>query len=244
MDELDEPLVSEDDLRQSYLAFKRAAKEATSCYQKMTSSNYSKEQLKQNYSKIQNTIKQYEKNLELLLKKMENSNDSQSLNTINTNLEKTREETDNIIETMKESLEQVKTDMNVEMEDQEGKNYDEYNNNDGEKQELKQEEANLFEAKEYLDKRGEEIQGIHKIAAVVKDTTEKMKTDLANQGEMLDNIEEKINVVSDNVQEAGKEINKANEYSKGNNKRLSCIVGIVVIAVGVVLAIVLSVVLK
>ena len=109
---------------------------------------------------------------------------------------------------------------------------------------LKQEEANLFEAKEYLDKRGEEIQGIHKIAAVVKDTTEKMKTDLANQGEMLDNIEEKINVVSDNVQEAGKEINKANEYSKGNNKRLSCIVGIVVIAVGVVLAIVLSVVLK
>ena len=175
---------------------------------------------------------------------MENSNDSQSLNTINTNLEKTREETDNIIETMKESLEQVKTDMNVEMEDQEGKNYDEYNNNDGEKQELKQEEVNLFEAKEYLDKRGEEIQGIHKIAAVVKDTTEKMKTDLANQGEMLDNIEEKINVVSDNVQEAGKEINKANEYSKGNNKRLSCIVGIVVIAVGVVLAIVLSVVLK
>ena len=56
MDEMDEPLVSEDDLRQSYLAFKRAAKEATNCYQKMTSSNYSKEQLKQNYSKIQNTI--------------------------------------------------------------------------------------------------------------------------------------------------------------------------------------------
>ena len=99
----------------------------------------------------------------------------------------------------------------------------------------------VFNLKQVIDNKDSIIA---EYESTLQDTTEKMKTDLANQGEMLDNIEEKINVVSDNVQEAGKEINKANEYSKGNNKRLSCIVGIVVIAVGVVLAIVLSVVLK
>ena len=44
-------------------------------------------------------------------------------------------------------------------------------------------------------------------------------------------------------EKADKEIKKADELSKGNTKRLACIIAIVVIAIGVVLAIVLSLVL-
>ena len=49
--------------------------------------------------------------------------------------------------------------------------------------------------------------------------------------------------IEDNVNKAEKEINRADELSRGNTKRLACIIVIVVAGIGAVLAIVLSLVL-
>ena len=96
---------------------------------------------------------------------------------------------------------------------------------------------------EYLGQRRKELQEIHKTAALIKDTTDKMAQDVQQQGEMLNDIEEKVVKTEDNVEKAGKEINRANELSKGNTKRLCCIIWIIIIVIGVVLAVVLSLIL-
>ena len=70
-----------------------------------------------------------------------------------------------------------------------------------------------------------------------------MVNQLNEQGEMIDNIEAHVVKTEDNVEKGAKEIEKANEYSKGNTKRLCCIVWIIVIAIAVAVAITLSLVL-
>ena len=60
---------------------------------------------------------------------------------------------------------------------------------------------------------------------------------------MLDNVEQHVVKVEDNVEKADKDIKKADELSKGNTKRLGCIIAILFLDIGVVLAIILSLVL-
>ena len=98
--------------------------------------------------------------------------------------------------------------------------------------------------KEILEQRRKELQDIHKTSSIIKETTDQMAIDLQKQGEMLDNIEDQVFKAEANVDSAEKEIYKANEYSKGNTKRLCCIIAITLIATGVVVAIVLSLVLN
>ena len=96
---------------------------------------------------------------------------------------------------------------------------------------------------EMLNQRKKELQEIHKTSALIKDTTDIMAQKLNEQGEMLDNVEAHVIKAEDNVEKANKEINKANELSKSNNKRLCCIMILITVAIGVVLAVVLSLVL-
>ena len=97
--------------------------------------------------------------------------------------------------------------------------------------------------KEVLEIRRKELEDIHKTSALIKDTTDIMAVKVKEQADMLDNIENNVIKTEDNVDKANKEIIKANELSKSNNKRLCCIMLIVTVAIGVVLAIVLSLVL-
>ena len=128
---------------------------------------------------------------------------------------------------------------NLEMSDQ-----DNPRENEEEDQQQGQVVMDLMTNKEVIEQRGKALQEIHKTAAIIKDTTDKMAQDLVQQGEMLDDVEQHVVKAEDNVEKADKEIKKADELSKGNTKRLGCIIAIVVIAIGVVLAIVLSLVLK
>ena len=66
-----------------------------------------------------------------------------------------------------------------------------------------------------------------------------MREQVNQQGETLNRIEKNVDQTKENVDQANVEINKANELSKGNNKRISYIVGITVIAVGLVLVLVI-----
>ena len=166
--------------------------------------------------------------------KNEDNFDSQTIQTVEDGLRFMQNIQGNI-RAMKDKI--ASSNYNIEMLSQENAEENEEDQQQG------QEVLNLMANKDVLEQRGKALQEIHKTAALIKDTTDKMAQDLVKQGEMLDNVEAHVVKAEDNVEKAGKEIKKADELSKGNAKRVGCIIAIVVIAIGVVLAIVLSLVL-
>ncbi len=101
----------------------------------------------------------------------------------------------------------------------------------------------LVNNKEVLDKRREELENIHKTAALLKDTTDQMAVNVNKQGAMLDEIETNVITSKENAEKAKKEIVKADELSRGNKKKLLCLLLIILVAIGGISAIVLSLVL-
>ena len=102
----------------------------------------------------------------------------------------------------------------------------------------------LMNNKEVLEQRRKELEGIHKTAAMLKDTTDQMAKDVHQQGVMLDDIENQVANAHDNAVKAKKEISDANDMAKGNSKKLCCLISIILISIGVIVAIVLSLILN
>ena len=138
------------------------------------------------------------------------------------------------IEEIQKELEQKDVDKRVE--DIIGEENDE---KEGNLQQQPQVESDLINTNEFLEKRGEELNEINKVSVLIKETTGMMREQVNQQGETINRIEKNVDQTKENVDQANVEINKANELSKGNNKRISYIVGITVIAVGLVLALVI-----
>ena len=232
-------LIDEGKLRESHQNFKKIVINLKNIYKKISSDNYSIHQFKENKDKINNIVKAYENSRDSLLEKLENVGDdenSDEIGIIKYGLEKDRNEVDSMVEEIKEKLTQIKTDMNLEMED----NNQEYNN------ELSQDQTqiiteNLVNNQEILKKRGEELKHIHRTAGIIKDTTDFMLEKTKEQGEMLNVIADKVDKTDENVTEAAKQIDKADVYSKGNNKRMSCYIAIIVMSIGLILTIVISI---
>ena len=232
-------LIDEGILRQSHQNFRKIVINLKNIYKKISSDNYSIHQFKENKDKINNIVKAYENSRDSLLEKLENVGDDESsdeIGIIKYGLEKDRNEVDSMVEEIKEKLTQIKTDMNLEMED----NNQEYNN------ELSQDQTqiiteNLVNNQEILKKRGEELKHIHRTAGIIKDTTDFMLEKTKEQGEMLNVIADKVDKTDENVTEAAKQIDKADVYSKGNNKRMSCYIAIIVMSIGLILTIVISI---
>ncbi len=103
---------------------------------------------------------------------------------------------------------------------------------------------NLMQNKEIIEQRGKELKNIYKISSIINDTTKQMAQKLNEQGEILINVEQHIDKAAENVEDAHKEIVKADELSKGNNKKMIIIIIIVVVVVAVVLAIAIPVGIK
>ena len=232
-------LIDEGKLRESHQNFKKTVINLKNLYKKISSDNYSDHQFKENKDKINIIVKSYEKSRDSLLEQLENLGDdenSDEIGIIKYGLEKDRNEVDSMVEEIKEKLTQIKTDMNLEMED----NNQEYNN------ELSQDQTqiiteNLVNNQEILKKRGEELKHIHRTAGIIKDTTDFMLEKTKEQGEMLNVIADKVDKTDENVTEAAKQIDKADVYSKGNNKRMSCYIAIIVMSIGLILTIVISI---
>ena len=232
-------LIDEWKLRESHQNFKKTVINLKNLYKKISSDNYSDHQFKENKDKINIIVKSYEKSRDSLLEQLENlgdNEDSDEIGIIKYGLEKDRNEVDPMVDEIKEKLTQIKTDMNLEMED----NNQEYNN------ELSQDQTqiiteNLVNNQEILKKRGEELKHIHRTAGIIKDTTDFMLEKTKEQGEMLNVIADKVDKTDENVTEAAKQIDKADVYSKGNNKRMSCYIAIIVMSIGLILTIVISI---
>ena len=93
---------------------------------------------------------------------------------------------------------------------------------------------------EIIDKREEQLQEIHGVSSQIKDMTATMVNKVNEQGAILDTIEGNVVQSEDNAKKAKQEIKKADEMSKGNNKRMYCFIAIIAIAILAITAIILS----
>lgn len=91
-----------------------------------------------------------------------------------------------------------------------------------------------------LKQRGKELQDIHQISNQIKDMSNTMVQKLNEQGAILNDIESNVIETEDNAKKAKQVITKANEMSKGNRKRMICFIGIIVVAIGAIIAIVFA----
>lgn len=235
-----EGLITDENLKQSYLNLKKTSEQVKKDYNRLIKEDFGEQEWRREGKKINNNIRKYEKMLKDVTRNLEKARDSEAasednITTVDEGLDKIRDQYEPMVRAMKEKINQFSIDL--EMDEREGQGE---NEQDDGQQEQEQIEVNLMNNQEYLGQRKKELQEIHKTAALIKDTTDKMAQDVHQQGEMLNDIEEKVVKTEDNVEKAGKEINRANELSKGNTKRICCIIWIVIIAIGVVLAVVLS----
>lgn len=223
--------VEADGLKKAFNNYKEIVGNISNHYKKIKdndgeSNNISKK-------KIINDIEKYKKCLNKLLNEKKNSNNSRVKIIIDDYL-KNKEEVEKYIEEIQNELKQKEVDLGAE--DTIG---EENNEKEGNLQQHFQVESDLVNTHESLEKRGEELNEIYKVSALIKETTGMMKEQVNQQGETINRIEKNVDQTKENVDQANVEINKANELSKGNNKRISYIVGITVIAVGLVLALVI-----
>jgi hypothetical protein len=98
----------------------------------------------------------------------------------------------------------------------------------------------LMNNKEVLENRRKELENIHKTAAILKDTTDQMAQDLNKQGAQLEEIEANVITSKENAEKAHQEIVKADELSRGNRKKMICLICIVFLAIGGITAILVS----
>jgi t-SNARE complex subunit (syntaxin) len=98
----------------------------------------------------------------------------------------------------------------------------------------------IMNEKDILEKRRKELETIHQTSAMLKDTTDKMAQDVHQQGAILNQVEIKTEEAENNAKKGHQEIQKADEISRGNRKRLFCLLAIVFIAVGELVAIIVS----
>jgi t-SNARE complex subunit (syntaxin) len=238
---MNEGLLNDEKLKQSYLNLKKISDTIKKDHARLIKEDFGEQEWRKEGKRIDMNIKKFEKMLKEVKRNLENAKDNgsaneESISTVEEGLEKIKDTTETQVEQMKDKIGNF--DVNFEME-----NKDEENGNEEDEQQQGQITMNLMNNAEMLNQRKKELQEIHKTSALIKDTTAIMSQKLNEQGEMLDNVEAHVIKAEDNVEKAGKEINKANELSKSNNKRLCCIMILITAAIGVVLAVVLSLVL-
>ena len=126
--------------------------------------------------------------------------------------------------------------LRTNFEDEEPKN--EAKNEEQNKQEIVIQD--LQNNQEILDQRTNQLQEIHGVSSQIKDMTDTMVNKVNEQGAILDTIEGNVVQSEDNAKKAKQEIKKADEMSKGNNKRMYCFIAIIAIVILAITAIILS----
>jgi t-SNARE complex subunit (syntaxin) len=121
-------------------------------------------------------------------------------------------------------------------EDEEPKN--EAKNEEKQKQEIVIQD--LQNNQDILNQRRDQLQEIHGVSSQIKDMTDTMVNKVNEQGAILDTIEGNVIESEDNAKKAKQEIKKADEMSKGNNKRMYCFIAIIGIVILAITAIILS----
>lgn len=137
-------------------------------------------------------------------------------------IESAKENIEPMIRKMKEKISHFACDFKLAVENERREN---------EKKEQEQEMVlDLTNNKDILDKRRKDLQDIHVTASNIKQMTDQMALKINEQGEQLNEIENKVIEAEDNAIKAKKEISDADKMSKGNRKRAIFFVVIIAIA--------------
>ena len=189
-------------MQQSYIQLKKNMNQIKEDYDKIANGQINKDNWGNQGRKINLNIISFEKLLNQLTK---------DVNYIKQNaLEEKYDETINMIEQLLNESNEVKENQLAAIKEN-TKNYSsdfemsvqEDNGGIPQGQEVV---MDLVNNKEVLDKRREELESIHKTAALLKDTTDQMAVNVNKQGAMLDEIETNVITSKDNAEKAKQEI--------------------------------------
>ncbi len=205
-------------------------------YNKIIETSYDAKSWKKDRTKVNKDINNFEKLFKELSNKVDESKDSSDPNVLNTinkiqsELEKSKAK---IFAYINKIRDKVMNFTPMEM------NKSEENNLESNNQIMT---MDLMNNKEVLEQRRKELEDIHKTAAALKDTTDQMALDVEKQGAQLDEIEANVIKSNENAEKAKEEIVKADEISRGNRKKMCCLILIIFLAIGGITAILLSII--
>lgn len=228
------------DKQKLYLDYRKIAEKIKKHYTKIKADTYDEKDWKKDSKTVTKDIKDFEKKLEQMKNNFDSNDDDDDQFAT-----KYQEEINksNTYEEMVDEIKEKTKDYNVptEMADLEGGG-DNNNDDDDENQAQEQKDIviDLMANKEILDQRRKDLENIHKTSGMIKDMTQQMNNNLAEQKDILNHIEVNTEKVENNAEKAKEEIKKAEEYQKGNSKRLLCLIVIAAVAVLAVVGIVLG----
>ena len=183
--------------------------------------------------KERKTIFEFEKKFNQLKQSFKTARDNSIIND-NANLTEIEEFLQNAEEEIMPLVNYFRTNFEEETPQNEAKNEEQ------QKQEIVIQD--LQNSQEILEQRGKQLQEIHGVSSQIKDMTDTMVNKVNEQGAILDNIEGNVIQTEDNAKKAKQEITKADEMSRGNNKRMYCFIAIIAIVILAISAIILSLV--
>ena len=209
---MDENLIDDEQLQQSFKQLKKFAKQVETDYKKLIDETFDENQWRKEGQKILSNIKKFEKTLKDLTNNVQNSKDNGTasqitISKIDEEIKKINQKEVGMVKAIREKIENYAS-------------FDENDNNNHEEEIDDQEEQkqelvlDLMNNKEILERRRKELQDIHKTSAMIKDTTEQMQQDLYKQGEVLANVEDNVFKTDENVEDAAKEIDKEKQNIK------------------------------
>lgn len=205
-------------------------------YNKIIETSYDAKSWQKDRTKVNKDINNFEKLFKELSNKVDESKDSSDPNVLNTinkiqsELEKSKAK---IFACINKIRDKVMNFTPMEM------NESEENNLESNNQIMT---MDLMNNKEVLEQRRKELEDIHKTAAALKDTTDQMALVVEKQGAQLDEIEANVIKSNENAEKAKEEIVKADEISRGNRKKMCCLILIIFLAIAGITAILLSII--
>jgi len=196
--------------------------------------DYAESDWKKDGRKINLNIKNLENAIRIIKEKIDKEKDDKN----NGNLQEIEEYTTKVEEEILPLIKRIKEKTQYfNLEEQSQENNNPQNNNAQPEGVLIQD---LQSNQEILEERGKQLNEIHKTSAMLKDVSDAMVQKLDEQGAILDEVEGNVIEAEDNAKKAKQEITKADEMSKGNRKKMICLITIVIVAILAIGAIILS----
>jgi t-SNARE complex subunit (syntaxin) len=203
-------------------------------YDEIKEENFDQTQWNKKGAKISLDIQSFES----LFNKLTNNVDHIKNNALERNFEDTLEQIEPALESLRELMEKINA-----IKEKTRHFSSTFERNSTQENNFPQVEGQVLDImneKDILEKRRKELETIHQTSAMLKDTTDKMAQDVHQQGAILNQVEIKTEEAENNAKKGHQEIQKADEISRGNRKRLFCLLAIVFIAVGGLVAIIVS----
>ena len=198
---------------------------------------YNEENWKREGKKINLNIKNFDNTKNIIKNKLEEeklkNNNDEHLITIETYLETVEKEIVPLIMKINDKT----RDYSLPQEEEQREN-----------QNLNQQEGGILiqdlkNDQETLQVRRKQLEAIYETSSKIKDITDDMAKKVEEQDIILDDIEAKVNTANENAVKAKEEITKADELSRGNRKKMLCLMLIIFLAIAGITGILLALIL-